>query len=85
MGQDLTDGSSCFHRCFSLGRGWAAGSMSLEEAALVTLALTMGVCTLGVEIVDRLAARSFPKSGRRRFDALTLWVVAGMLAAAAFL
>ena len=59
--------------------------MSLQDAALVTLALTVGVCTLGVEIVDRLAARSSPKSVRRRFDALTLWMVAGMLAAAAFL
>jgi hypothetical protein len=59
--------------------------MNLQDAALVTFALTVGVCTLGVEIVDRLAARSFPKSVRRRFDALTLWVVAGMLAAAALL
>jgi hypothetical protein len=59
--------------------------MSFQDAALVTLALTVGVCTLGVELVDRLAARSFPKSVRRRFDALTLWAAVVILALAAFL
>ena len=50
-----------------------------------TLALAVGPCALGVEIMDRLAARSFPNSVRRRFGALTLWLVAALLAAAAFL
>jgi hypothetical protein len=59
--------------------------MSAQDVALVTLALAVGGCALGVEIMDRLAARSFPNSVRRRFGALTLWVVAAILAAAAFL
>jgi hypothetical protein len=60
--------------------------MSLQDAALVTFALTVGACTLGVEIMERLAAaRSSPKSVRHRFDALTLWMVVAILAAAALL
>jgi len=45
--------------------------MSAQGAAFVTLALAVGACTIGVEIIDRLAARSFPNSVRRRFGALT--------------
>jgi hypothetical protein len=59
--------------------------MSAQDVALVTLALAVGACALGVEIMDRLAARSLPNSVRRRFGALTLWVVVALLAAAAFL
>jgi hypothetical protein len=59
--------------------------MSAQDVAFVTLALAVGACALGVEIMDRLLARSLPNSARRRFGALTLWVVAAILAAAAFL
>ena len=59
--------------------------MSAQDVAFVTLALAVGVCALGIETMDRLAARSLPNSVRRQFGALTLRVVAAILAAAAFL
>jgi len=55
------------------------------DYALKLLAIAAGVVAIAIEILDRLAARSLPKSQERRTGALTLWMVAGMLAAAAFL
>jgi hypothetical protein len=77
---DLGDAGSSVARTCAV-----AGDMSAQDAAFVTLALAVGACGFGVEIMDRLAARSFPKSARRRFGPLTLWVVAAILAAAALL
>jgi hypothetical protein len=69
----------------AVGRSCVAGDgTSAQDAAFVTLALAVGACTIGVEIIDRFAARSFPNSVRRRFGALTLWLVAAILAAAVF-
>jgi hypothetical protein len=53
--------------------------------ALTTIALAGGAIAIAVEIMDRLAARSLPNSEKHRTRALTLWLVAGILAAAAFL
>jgi hypothetical protein len=58
--------------------------MSVDHA-LKMIAIAAGAAAIAVEIMDRLAARSLPKSEKRRTGALTLWMVAGMLAAAAFL
>jgi hypothetical protein len=77
---DLGDAGNSVARTCAVAR-----DMSARDAALVTLALAVGACTIAVEIMDRLAARSFPNSARRRFGALTLWVVAALLAAAALL
>jgi hypothetical protein len=52
-------------------------AMSAQDVALVTLALAVGVCALGVEIMGRLAARSFPNLVRRRFGPLNYGRVAG--------
>jgi hypothetical protein len=58
--------------------------MSLD-LALKMIAIVAGAAAIGVEIMDRLAARAFPRAKERRTSALTLWMVAGMLAAAVFL
>jgi hypothetical protein len=66
------------------GRGRVAADMSLALALKMT-AIVAGAAAIGVEIMDRLAARSLPRAKIRRTGALTLWMVAGMLAAAALL
>jgi hypothetical protein len=58
--------------------------MSADDA-LTTIALAVDAIAIAVEILDRSAARYFPNSGRHRTGTLTLWLVAGILAAAAFL
>jgi len=55
------------------------------DLALKMTAIAADATAIAVEIMDRFAARSLPNSEERRTGALTLWMVAGMLAAAAFL
>ena len=68
-----------------MGRGRAARDGMSLDYALKMFAIAAGAAAIAVEIMDRLAARSLPKSEGHRTGELTLWMVAGMLAAAAFL
>jgi hypothetical protein len=62
----------------------AADGMNPDHT-LKMIAIAAGAAAIAVEITDRLAARSLPGAKIRRTGARTLWMVAGMLAAAAFL
>ena len=55
------------------------------DLALKMTAIAADATAIAVEIMDRLAAPIPSEGGNRRTGALTLWMVAGMLAAAAFL
>jgi hypothetical protein len=61
-----------------------ADGMSADHT-LKMIAIAAGAAAIAVEIMDRLADRSHPRAEKRCTGALTLWMVAGMLAAAAFL
>jgi hypothetical protein len=61
--------------------GRAGGDSMSADLALKMIAIAAGATAIAVEIMDRFAARSLPNAEERRTGALTLWMVAGMLAA----
>jgi hypothetical protein len=67
------------------GRGRFGRRQHERRPPLKMIAIAAGAAAIAVEIMDRLAAGSRPRSEERRTGALTLWMVAGMLAAAALL